>query len=383
MLSTADRSAVQDGAALCARLAGFAGFLRANGYGLGAGDLPRVLETAQHVGVFDGPSLRWSLQSLLCSRGEEWRRFDALFDAYFRRPNRTACFARGAHAEKPASTAQGDDSDATLPIAEREAGEDGDDTHEVRHGASREDTLKSTDFGDLDRADQAREIELLMRRFARRMKRLQIRRDTQSHHARRIDLQTTIRNSVGSGGSPFRIAWKAARRVRPRLVLVLDVSRSMSAYSFFYLRLARALCAELTDVYCFIFHTRITSVTEALRDADPWRSQERLHLLAEGWGGGTRIGECVHEFNRVHAPGCVHSRTGVIIMSDGFDTGEPEVLANSLIELRKRARRIVWLNPLLNLRDYRPEARAMQAALPHLDWFAPGADLNSLERLLP
>jgi len=161
------------------------------------------------------------------------------------------------------------------------------------------------------------------------------------------------------------------------------VSRSMSAYSFFYLRLARALCAELTDVYCFIFHTRITSVTDALRDADPWRSQERLHLLAEGWGGGTRIGECVHEFNRVHAPRCVHSRTGVIFVSDGFDTGEPEVLANSLIELRRRARRIVWLNPLLNRSDYRPEARAMQAALPHLDWFAPGADLNSLERLLP
>jgi uncharacterized protein with von Willebrand factor type A (vWA) domain len=215
------------------------------------------------------------------------------------------------------------------------------------------------------------------------LKQLKTRREAHSHRARRIDLQTTIRNSVGSGGSPFRIAWKESRRVRSRLVLVLDVSRSMSAYSFFYLRLARALCAELTDVYCFIFHTRITSVTDALRDADPWRSQERLHLLAEGWGGGTRIGECVHEFNRLHAPRCVHSRTGVIIMSDGFDTGEPELLANSLMELRKRARRIVWLNPLLNLSDYRPEARAMQAALPHLDWFAPGADLNSLERLLP
>src|SRR5262245_31921015 len=104
MLSTADRSG-DEGAALCGRLAGFAGFLHANGYALGAGDLPRVLETAQHVGVFDGPALRWSLQSLLCSRGDEWRRFDALFDAYFLRPNRTAYAAHGATAEKPASTA--------------------------------------------------------------------------------------------------------------------------------------------------------------------------------------------------------------------------------------------------------------------------------------
>ena len=90
--------------------------------------------------------------------------------------------------------------------------------------------------------------------------------------------------------------------MRPRLVLLLDVSRSMSQYSFFYLRLARALCAELADVHCFIFHTRITGVGEALRDPDPWRSQERLHLLAAGWGGGTRIGECLQDFNRRDAP---------------------------------------------------------------------------------
>src|SRR5262245_46409593 len=224
MLSAADRAHEDAGAALCARLAGFAGYLHANGYGLGAGDLPRVLETAQHAGVFDGPALRWSLQSLLCSRGEEWRRFDALFDAYFLRPNRTAWSAHGTTAEKPASAAPLADSQATVPIAERDAGKDGDDTQAARHGASRQDALESTDFGDLNRTDQARDIELLMRRFARRLKQLQIRRESQSQHGRRIDLQTTIRNSVGTGGSPFHIAWKEARRVRPRLVLVLDVS---------------------------------------------------------------------------------------------------------------------------------------------------------------
>jgi uncharacterized protein with von Willebrand factor type A (vWA) domain len=368
------------GATLRARLAGFAGFLHANGYGLGAGDLPRVLETAEHVGVFDDAVLRWSLQALLCSRGEEWRRFDALFDAYFLRPNRSAYSARKSKAE--GATSVGTAAEKALPIPDSD-GVEGDDSHATRHGASREETLKSADFAELNRTDQAREIELLMRRFARRLKQLQLRREARSQQGRRLDLQATIRKSVSSGGSPFRIAWKEHRRVRPRLVLLLDVSRSMSAYSFFYLRLARALCAELTDVYCFLFHTRITSITDALRDADPWRSQERLHLLAEGWGGGTRIGECVREFNRLHASRCVHSRTGVIVVSDGFDTGEPEVLAGALDELRKRARRIIWLNPLLNRSDYRPEARAMQAALPHLDWFAPGADLHHLEQLLP
>jgi uncharacterized protein with von Willebrand factor type A (vWA) domain len=215
------------------------------------------------------------------------------------------------------------------------------------------------------------------------LKYLQLRREASYDQGKRIDLQSTIRRSVASGGMPFRLARKDRRRVRPRLILLLDVSRSMSQYSFFYLRLARALCAELADVHCFIFHTRITGVDEALRDPDPWRSQERLHLLAAGWGGGTRIGECLQDFARRQAPRLVHSRTAVIIVSDGYDTGEPELLANALRALRTRARRIVWLNPLLGRPDFSPESRGMQAALPHLDLFAPGADLAGIENILP
>jgi uncharacterized protein with von Willebrand factor type A (vWA) domain len=264
----------------------------------------------------------------------------------------------------------------------REAAGEDDDGAE-RHGASREESLASTDFRDLDRADQVRAIEALMRRFARRLKHLRLRREARFDHGRRLDLQSTIRRSVGSGGTPFRLAWKDRHRVRPRLVLLLDVSRSMSQYSFFYLRLVRALCAELADVHCYIFHTRITGVGEALRDPDPWRSQERLHLLAAGWGGGTRIGECLEDFNRRDGSRIVHARTGVIIVSDGYDTGEPELLATALRGLRRRARRIVWLNPLLGRPDFSPQSRGMQAALPHLDLFAPGADLASIERTLP
>ncbi len=222
-----------------------------------------------------------------------------------------------------------------------------------------------------------------MRRFARRLHHLRLRRESRFDLGRRLDLQGTIRRSVASGGTPFRLAWKDRRRVRPRLVLLLDVSRSMSPYSFFFLRLARALCAELADVHCYIFHTRITGVGEALRDPDPWRSQERLHLLAAGWGGGTRIGECLVDFNRRDGSRLVHARTGVIIVSDGYDTGEPEVLAQALRTLRRRARRIVWLNPLLNQPGFRPESRGMQAAMPHLDLLAAGADLASIEHILP
>ena len=171
--------------------------------------------------------------------------------------------------------------------------------------------------------------------------------------------------------------------MRPRLVLLLDVSRSMAAYSFFYLRLARALGAELSDVHSFIFHTRMTAVSRALHDPDPWRAQEQLHLLAQGWAGGTRIGESLAQFNREHAPRLVHSRTAVVILSDGYDTGDPALLAQSLAQLRRRARRIVWLNPLCSQPGYAPVSQGMQAALPHLDLLAPAADLDSIGAVLP
>jgi uncharacterized protein with von Willebrand factor type A (vWA) domain len=369
MLTTAPPPAESLGDAVRARLAGFADFLHHNGFGTAGDDSARVLETAGRVGILDQQVLRWSLKALLCARGDEWRRFDTLFDAYFLPPNRHAFVARRAPTG-PAHSAAGGSGSLDDGIA-------------ARHRASREESLASTSFRDLDRADDVRAIEALMRRFARRLKHLQLRREARFHHGRRLDLRRTIRQSVGSGGTPFRLAWKIRRRVRPRLVLLLDVSRSMSQYSFFYLRLARALCGELADVHCFIFHTRLTGVSEALRDPDPWRSQERMHLLAAGWGGGTRIGECLREFNRDHGPRLVHARTGVIIVSDGYDTGEPVVLAEALATLQRRARRLVWINPLLQEPGFTLAGRGMQAALPHLDLLAPGADLAAIAHILP
>ena len=165
-------------------------------------------------------------------------------------------------------------------------------------------------------------------------------------------------------------------------MLLLDVSRSMSAYSFFYLRLARALCAELADVHCFIFHTRITGIAEALRDPDPWRSQERLHLLAAGWAGGTRIGECLQAFNG-STPRARAFAHAVIIVSDGYDTGEPEALATELGTLRRRARRLVWLNPLLRGPGFHAGGTRDAGGAAVSRPFRAGADLADIEHILP
>jgi uncharacterized protein with von Willebrand factor type A (vWA) domain len=360
-----------------ARLAGFAGFLRGNGFALGGGDAAQVLRTAERVGVLDPQVLRWSLQALLCGRCDEWRRFDELFDAWFLPPNQ---WQRPELREAPRGTVSGGNPDGNAG-GQDEADED--DPGRPRRAASREQLLSRADFRTLTEREHALDIEALMRRFARQLRQIQLRREARARHGRRLDLQATIRRSVASGGTPFHLLWKDRRRVRPRLVLLLDVSRSMALYSFFYLRLARALSGELADVHSFIFHTRVTGVSEALRDPDPWRAQERLHLIAQGWGGGTRIGESIAQFNREHAARLVHSRTAVIVMSDGYDTGEPQLLSDALAQLRRRARRIVWLNPLCNRPGYAPVSQGMQAALPHLDLLAPGADLASIAAVLP
>ena len=358
-------------------LAGFVGFLRNNGFAVGGGDAIEVLRTAGRVGMLDESVLRWSLQALLCGRSEEWRRFDELFAAWFL-PAQEAWRPAARHDSREHAQARpfGGGTARSAP-AER------DDSGRIAHLASDREALGSTDFRAVTRRADLLALEELMRRFARRLKRVRLRREARARRGRRLDLPGTIRRSVASGGTPLRLSWRSQRRVRPRLLLLIDVSRSMTPYSFYYLRLARALSAELTDIRSFIFHPHLISVSDALAEPDPFRAQQRLQLIAQGWAGGTRIGESLAQFNSEHAPRCVHARTAVIIVSDGYDTGEPQRLSAALATLRRRARRIVWLNPLCGQADFTPVSAGMQAALPHIDLLASGADLASLEATLP
>ena len=360
------------------RLAQFPTFLHANGFAVGAGAGMEVLRVARQVGVLDPDVLRWSLRALLCGRADEWRRFDKLFDAWFLPANQ---WQRPEQIDSPHGFLSGEQPQGPASARERD-----DETLEEirpRQAASRQARASSTDFRELMQREHLLELEALVRRFARQLRYIRLRREARARHGRRLDLPATIRRSVASGGTPFHLQWKDKRRVRPRLVLLIDVSRSMVQYSFFYLRLARALAAEMPNVHSYIFHTHITSVSQALNDPDPARAQERLHVLAEGWAGGTRIGESLAQFNREHAARVVNSRTGVVILSDGYDTGDSAVLAGTLAQLRRRARRLVWLNPLLDQPGYEPISAGMQVALPHLDLLAPAGDLASLKVVLP
>ena len=210
-----------------------------------------------------------------------------------------------------------------------------------------------------------------------------VRRDRVRRRGRRLDVRRTIHRSVAHGGVPVDLAFRQ-RKIKPlRLVVLLDASGSMSLYTAFFVRFLHGVVDAFRESEAFVFHTRLAHVSASMRDRDVARAVDRLSLMAQGIGGGTRIGESLATFNRWHARRVINSRTAIMIVSDGYDTGETDVLASEMRRLRRRCRRIIWLNPLIGWNDYTPQGRGMQAALPYVDLFAPAHNLKSLAAIEP
>ena len=177
---------------------------------------------------------------------------------------------------------------------------------------------------------------------------------------------------------------KRRRRHKPlRLVVLLDASGSMSMYTGVFLRFIHGVLDQFREAEAFVFHTRIAHVSDAMKERDPARALDRLSVMAQGAGGGTLIGESLATFNRAHAARVIHSRTCVMIVSDGYETGDAAMLGREMAALRRRCRRIAWLNPMLGWPGYAPQAAGIKAALPHVDLYAPAHTLASLAALEP
>ncbi len=379
-----DRGAETAGNPLTGRILDFVDGLRADGFRAGVAEGLEALEVAARVGVVDRGRLRWALRSLLCSDLDEWRRFDRLFDAYWQPANRRARVQAVPGAPLQGGTGPGP-AGGTRPREQEGAGE-GDDSGAggggARGGASERELLEKTDFRLLLDEAQMRACERLAENLARRMRRHLLRRQRIAHLGRRVHMRRTIHRSLQHGGTPLELAWRRRRERLPRLVLLLDVSRSMSLYSMFFLRFARGIVGAFDDAHAFAFHTRLVPVGDALRDRDPERMRDKLAVLSLGWSGGTRIGPALERFNREHGR-LLGSRTVVVLVSDGYDTGPPALLGRELGRIHERARRVIWLNPLLGREGYQPVAQGAQAALPEVDLFAAAHNLESLAALEP
>jgi uncharacterized protein with von Willebrand factor type A (vWA) domain len=332
--------------------------------------------------------LHWGLRSLLCSSNKEWKQFDKLFNVYWLQHVKRTNHIQGTRpggklAADPASENSGDCNN--IRAADRtQQNEDGGESigqGGTRSGASHRETHLQTDFRFLNDDRQMHLMEQMVENLARRMRHRLTRRYRNQHQGRRINFRRTIRNSMSHGGTPLELVFKQRHRRLPKLVLLLDVSRSMSFYSYLFLRFARGIVGAFNDADAFIFHTHLVQVTDALHEHNINTVTKRLALLSAGWAGGTRIGECLQSFNRDYANHILTSQSIVIIFSDGLDTGAPDLFSEQMALIKRRARKMVWLNPLLGRTGYEPTAQCMQAALPMLDLFAPAHNFESLAAL--
>lgn len=367
------------------RLAGFLRTLRDNGFGLGLAESRDALRLLAAPGFRRATTVKPALRALCCGNRTDWRAFDDLFDAFWtgRGVKTRVAVSRGGAQPNQRTLRHLAEAGAAGGLADAAAGTQDPAPQGRREGASRHENLAHTDFRHLaDPAAMARAHDLA-ERLARRMRARLSRRERRSRRGRRLDLRATIRASLATGGLPLDLVRRRRRRPPLRLIVLLDASGSMSLYTSVFLRFVHGILDHFREAEAFLFHTRLVHVSAALREKDAARALDRLGLMAEGVGGGTRIGEALADFNRHHAARVINSRTCVMILSDGYDTGAPERLGAEMATLRRRCRRIVWLNPLLGWNGYEPVARGMAAALPYVDLFAAAHDLASLGALEP
>ncbi len=388
----ADYSALGD--AIAARVSDFMRTLRANAFAVGlkeGEDAARIATTplAQRPTTF-----RAALKAVACARRSDWQKFDDIFDAFWlgRGMRRIVPLKSNAETAKPSErrprTGAESEQRPAPNLGDQVSGEGADSADNTNplarmEGASRAKRLAETDFRKIHDPEAIAEAHALAARLARAMRTRLSRRERAHLKGRRLDLRRTIRRNISHGGVPIELMWHKKKRKPLRLVILLDASGSMSLYTSVFVRFIHGVLDNFREAEAFLFHTRLAHVSSAMREKDAGRALERLSLLAQGVGGGTRIGESLATFNRWHARSVIHSRTCVMIISDGYDTGPPEQMAAEMRQLALRCRRIVWLNPMIGWDGYSPEARGMQVALPHIDLFAPAHDLKSLAALEP
>jgi uncharacterized protein len=340
-----------------------------------------AIRTADIVDLADRQEFKTALRSVLTARPEDIPLHDATFDEFWRTRLVERLEERGEDGvagEDP--EAQGEE----LPqpqVSEGDEAEADDDEEGLDMPLySPVEVLAGRDFSTFvpdEMQDIARAILLIARRLSTRESRRY--RSTQRGHA--IDLRRTMRRNIKYGGTVVELAKKKRKIRKPKIVLICDVSRSMDTYSKFLLQFIYALQNTLGRVESFVFSTRLTRVTEYFRASDIYTALERIAREVPDWSGGTRIGESLKVFNHDWALRMVNQHTIVLIMSDGLDTGDASVLEYEMELIHRRAARVIWLNPLLGNEDYRPLARGMSAALPHVNLFASAHNLASLQAL--
>jgi len=357
----------------------FCRFARENGLSTSTKETLGCLEVLGNAGITDLHTFRLALRAVLCASKDEWDLFDDLFDCFWHAV--ALRHGRGSGRSSPRAPRDASTREAgTAPWvlgAHEASGLEPRDEAKALAGASASERLRKIDFSQVPQHDLAG-LERVAQRLLRQMSRRVSRRLRPRRCRGPVDLRRTIRLNISRGGEPIDLSRRDRNLQQPRIVILLDVSGSMNLYSLFLLRFAYALASCCPRVNAFIFSTCLAEITSLLRGQSLAGALADLSETAAGWSGGTRIGASLSEFNRDYGRRLLSSGTYLMILSDGWDTGEPEFLSGELRTIKRRVRKLIWLNPLLGLQDYEPITRGISAALPFIDVFAPAHNLDSL-----
>jgi uncharacterized protein with von Willebrand factor type A (vWA) domain len=352
----------------------FARFLRAEGLDVPLGCTLLFVQALDEVGLGSESAVYWAGRATLVHRPEDVEVYDRVFRAFWLR---TGFEGRDEAAVEHITLALDDGSEP--PGDGPDPAEDDGEVITVRYSAA--EILKHKDFSEYTTAELAEARRLMSklrvvgspRRSRRRV------RATGTHG--RPDLRGTVRQALRAGGEPVRRAFTQPGERPRRLVLLLDVSGSMEAYARALVRFVHAAVVGRTKVEAFALGTRLTRITRELSTHDPDAAIAKAAAAVTDWSGGTRLGDGLKQFNDEWGQRGMARGAVVVILSDGWDRGEPAVMAEQMARLSRVAFRVVWVNPLKSSPGYAPLAQGMAAALPYIDEFVEGHSLESLETL--
>jgi uncharacterized protein with von Willebrand factor type A (vWA) domain len=366
---------------LVERTIAFCRALRARGLLVTPAHSSEAVRALREVGLESRAQAYYALRSVLTARPEDFDAFDDLFDALFSPPRED----QGGDGKLRAPRLQRPAPDAKTPpslsgwLDQKAAMGEGEEEPEEVPAASDQPALGKKDFSSFT-SEELEEIERIAKRISRRMAARPSRRWIAARRGARVDLRRTVRRSLSTAAEPLELRFRERKTRKTRIVAICDVSGSMDLYSRFLLQFLYGLQGTAARVESFVFSTTIRRITSLLKEPTYEGALVGLRDEVHDWSGGTRIGACLSTFNGEWDK-LVDRRTVVVILSDGWDTGDPDLLAAELQRLKMRSRKLVWLNPLLGSPDYQPLTQGMQAALPHLDVFAPVHNLASLHAL--
>ena len=386
MNDSASQTADEESNRLAENIMHFARVLRAAGLPVGPG---RALEGVRAViaaGVGSRQDFYWTLFSVFVNRQDHRDLFDQAFHVFWRNPR---ILERMLHALMPQVQVEADESrNEAISRRVAEALAKGEGAEEPLEGAEEEiefdaaltysarEVLQEMDFEAMS-TDEVAQARAIISRMRLPIMAVPTRRFGADPRGRRVDMRATLRAALRSGGGvPLR--HRSPKYRHPPLVVLCDISGSMSRYSRLFLHFMHAITNDRDRVHTFVFGTRLTNITRHLRHRDVDVALEKVSGGVEDWSGGTRIGHCLHDFNANWSRRVLGQGAVVLMISDGLDRDAGEGIANEIQRLHKSCRRLIWLNPLLRYDGFEPRSKGIKALLPHVDDFRTVHNLASL-----